>query len=409
MKLAGLSLEELRKAYHRDLFNIILPFWDRFGVDHKLGGVMHALDYDGTLRGSDKQLWFQGRAIWVYSFLFNHFGQNERYLEVASKTKGFVLDHAVQPDGWYAEVLSREGAVLKPFQGDIYGMYFVIEGLQEYAWATKDEQVLKLALDLMKRLYRHIQTPDFHMAGTPEPGIRPQGLWMVNLRIATQMLARWKDAELEEIAAKCVDAIIHKHYNPDIGLNNENLRLDFTRPPGEESKSLFGHSIETLWMVADEALRRGDTKLWDLCVERIRRHIEIGWDYVHGGLSYFVNVDQGSYAWPPERPVGTDMEFQFTGEYHYMKTMWSLTEILVATMNVFERTRAEWAARFFGLAQRVIDEKFSRRQQGQASCMLFADRRMTPQAHVARQDNYHPPRQLMLNLMALDRMLGTPS
>jgi hypothetical protein len=38
--------------------------------------------------------------------------------------------------------------------------------------------------------------------------------------------------------------------------------------------------------------------------------------------------------------------------------------------------------------------------------MLFADRRMTPQPHVARQDNYHPLRQLMLNLLSLDAMLG---
>jgi hypothetical protein len=37
--------------------------------------------------------------------------------------------------------------------------------------------------------------------------------------------------------------------------------------------------------------------------------------------------------------------------------------------------------------------------------MLFADRQMTPREHVARQDNYHPPRQLMLCLRILERMM----
>ena len=37
--------------------------------------------------------------------------------------------------------------------------------------------------------------------------------------------------------------------------------------------------------------------------------------------------------------------------------------------------------------------------------MLFADRRMTWQPHVFRQDNYHPLRQLMLCLLALDNLI----
>ena len=245
--------------------------------------------------------------------------------------------------------------------------------------------------------------------GTPGPGVRPQGLWMVNLNIATQILRRWKDPEVEAIAEQSVDAVISKHYNPDIGLNNENLNFDFTRPTGEENKCLLGHSIETLWMVMDEASRKEDLRLWDLCAERIRRHIEVGWDRVYGGLSQWVNVDRGDYVWPAERPVGTDLEFRFRGEYHYMKTLWSLNEILVACLKIFERTGAEWAARFFGMAQDVIDEKFSRKRFGQAGCMLFSDRRMTQQLHVSRQDNYHPPRQLMLNLITLDRMNRNPA
>jgi N-acylglucosamine 2-epimerase len=406
LKLAGRTLEEWRAKFRQELFDSMLPFWDRHGVDHERGGLMHGLDYDGTLVHSEKLLWFQGRAIWVYSFLYNHFGADPRHLEIARKTRDFVLRYARQPDGWWAELLDREGKVLRPFRGDVYGMYFVAEGLQEYAWAAKDEQSYELALALMKQLHRYIENPKLEFPGAPAPGARPQGLWMVNLRTATQMLRRWRDAEIEQIAQKAVDAVIHKHFNPDIGLNNEDLHFDFSRIRGEENKSLLGHSIETLWMVMDEALRIHDTRLWDLCAERVRRHIEVGWDDVFGGLAQWINVDQGGYVWPVEKPVGTDLEFRFVGEYQYMKPLWALNEVLVACLHVFERTRAEWAARWFGVAQEIIDAKYSRKAQGQPGYMLFAGRRMTPQPHVSRQDNYHPPRQLMLNLLSLDRMLA---
>lgn len=400
-----MKLGELRDRFRNQLFDVILPFWDKHGIDHEHGGFICALDYDGTRVNTDKLLWFQGRGIWVYSFLFNHFGQNPRHLEVAEKTKDFLFRHAAQADGWWAELLSREGKVLRPFSGDVYGVYFLAEGLQEYAWAAKNEQALETALSITRKLFRHIDSPSFRFMGTGEPGVRPQGLWMVNLRLATQILRRWENQEVRTIAERSVDAIVNKHYNPEIGLNNEDLNFDFSRPKGEETKCLLGHSIESLWMVMDEALRRNDDGLWETCAERVRHHVEVGWDYVYGGLAQWVNVDQGGYAWPPERPVGTDLEFRFAGEYHYMKPLWALNEILVATLNVFERSRAAWASEFFGMAQELIDRKFSKRRYGLPGCMLFGDRRMTHQPHVARQDNYHPPRQLMLNVIALDRMI----
>ena len=36
---------------------------------------------------------------------------------------------------------------------------------------------------------------------------------------------------------------------------------------------------------------------------------------------------------------------------------------------------------------------------------LFAERQMAFTPHVVRQENYHHPRQLMLNLLALDRII----
>ena len=103
LRLAGMSLAELRQRLYDQLFQVLLPFWDKHGIDHEFGGLMCSLDYDGTLLDTGKNLWFLGRAIWVYSFLYNHFGNNPLYLEVAKRTKEFAFKYARQKDGWWAE------------------------------------------------------------------------------------------------------------------------------------------------------------------------------------------------------------------------------------------------------------------------------------------------------------------
>ena len=414
VRLAGMSLAELRESFRDQLFKELLPFWARHGVDDEYGGIMCSLDYDGTRVNTEKKLWFQGRALWVYSFLYNHLGKNPQYLEVARKIKEFVFTHALQEDGWWAEELSREGKVLRPFSGDIEGMYFIVEGLQEYAVASGDDASREFASALLKKLFRYFNSPGFRYRGADfqylwnsKQAVRPQGLWFLNLNIPTQMLLRSNDPEISAMTDHALDAIMNKHYHPDIGLNTEMLYFDFSRPPEEERKVRFGHSIEALWMAMDEADRRKDAALWRTCAERIHHHIEAGWDHVYGGLAQWVNVDQPCYRWPVETPPGTNVDLDFAGEYEYMKTLWGLNEMMIATLKVFERTGAEWAARYLGMAHAVMEEKFSQRKRGYpAGRMLFADRRMTWQPHVGRQDNYHPLRQLMLNILTLDRMMA---
>ena len=413
LRLAGMRLPELRQELRDQLFQVVLPFWDKYGIDHEYGGIMCSLDYDGTLVNKGKNLWFLGRAIWVYSFLYNHFGNNPQFLEVARKSKEFVFKHALQQDGWWAEELSREGKVLRPFSGDTEGMYHLAEGLHEYAAASGDTQSHETASAILKKLFQDFDSPAFRYRGADFPylwdskqAIRPQGLWFLNLTVATQMLRREHDPEVARIADSSVDAIMNRHYNPDIGLNTEMLYFDFTRPAEEAQKSRFGHSVEALWMVMDEASRRHDEALWNTCAERIRHHLDAGWDYIYGGLSQWVNVDHPSYQWPVETPPGTDLQFHFSGEYEYLKCLWCQNEVMVATLKVLERTGALWAAEYFGRAYRIINEKFRQKARGYpAGYMLFADRRMTFQPHVGRQDNYHPIRQLMMNILTLESMI----
>src|SRR5581483_9910143 len=388
MELAARPISRLRDDFRRELFDVVLPFWERHGIDHQHGGFLCSLGHDGTLINSRKFLWFQGRGIWLYSFLYNHFGGNPQHLAIARRAKEFLLRHAPQPNGYWAEALDRDGTVLQPFQGDIYGMYFAVEGLAEYAQAAGDEEALETALIMFRRLFAETRHP---VAGPP-----PQGVWMLRLLIATRLLQRGNPEGVSEIADRSVEAIMERHYNPETGLNAELLE--------EPEICVFGHTVECLWMVMDEADRRKDAGLWKCAAERLRHHLDVGSDHVYGGLAAAVCVDRGGYEWPVERPVETGLEFRQTGEYHYMKSFWSINEVQVATLKVFERTGAAWAARYFGLAQQAAEQRFSLKGRNFPLYLLFTDRRFSFQPNINRQDNYHFPRQLLFNLQALERL-----
>ena len=66
--------------FRSDLVNNILPFWLKDAIDYKNGGIYTCLDKKGNIYGTDKSVWFQGRALWVFSKAYNCIDKNEEYL-----------------------------------------------------------------------------------------------------------------------------------------------------------------------------------------------------------------------------------------------------------------------------------------------------------------------------------------
>jgi mannose/cellobiose epimerase-like protein (N-acyl-D-glucosamine 2-epimerase family) len=189
-------------------------------------------------------------------------------------------------------------------------------------------------------------------------------------------------------------------------LFNELLNPDLSRNKDEATKAVLGHGVEFMWIVMLEAERLKDQQLFDTAASRMLNQLNVAWDYIYGGLINAVNVDHGDFDWPVIRPAGSQMEFHNVGEYNYMKSLWSVAEAMVGLMLAFEHTRPEWAARFYELCQRVIDEKFSLRKHGHPLHILYADRKITYVPRASRKGNYHYPRMLAYNIQSLDRMIA---
>ena len=382
------SLEELRDHYRRYLFEEYLPFWNQYGIDHELGGFTCALDHDGTLLSTDKYMWYQGRGLWTYSYLYEQFG-GEEYLEVARKTRDFLVRHGRDDNGNWVLVLDREGNILRPATRRGYAGLFVAEGLQAYARATGDEESMELALDALWRSVAMFDDPerDVEEGYLPlsYPGQRTLGQQMVQILILTQMLEQFSDPSLEELADRVVEAIVHRFWNPEYRLLNEALDHEYRRPDDENEDFVYlGHAIETLWMTMSEAIRRKDRGLFDLIAGRFKRHLEVAWDDVYDGLFRAVKIH---------------------GMFTFDKVLWEQEEGMIGCMILMEHTDWEWPWEWFARLFEYVEEKFSLKQYGYPLYLTAGDRKVGFQPHVQRKENYHHPRQVMRNLLALERMI----
>lgn len=385
-KLGGMSLEEHREKYRRDLFDHYLPNMDRYVVDHDLGGFMCAVDIrTGEQVNSSKRAWYEGRGMWAYSFLYNNLDPNPHYLEIARKSKDFILPKKPRGKEFYVSSFSKEGEPLAG-PGDIYGNLFVAEGLQEYARASGEMNYYDEAKSIILSCWERYNEPDY--AYRPEglglSDTRVLGHWMIFLRLVTQMLEYRADPQLEEIATRSVEAVLDRHIHPDYRLGNEYLNHDFSLPENEyRNYSNTGHSIETFWMIMFEAARRNDRRMFERARDAFKRHIAVARDAVYGGFFHELrHVD--NYEW------------------NVSKVLWIHEEILIGTLFLIEHTGDPWAVRVFEETDAHIREVF--RKPGYKFWTSGGDRTLT-QHNTTRAENYHHPRHLMLNLMAVERML----
>jgi len=398
-RLAGATLLQLRDQYKSDLFKDFLPFMEKHVIDEQYGGFMCNADHNGKPVNQNKLSWFEGRGIWVYSFLYNNLAREEKYLNVARRSLEFILKIRPAGDELWPKELTREGGALTSADGEIYGDLFIAEGMAEFAKATGERSHWDMARELVlkcERLYdRDNYRPTIGQTylgpkAPPFPGARIQGVWMVLIRVVTQMLEMRADAELERVARRSVDAITKHHYNPEFQLINELLNHDLSRPQNEYAQLVYtGHCIENLWMMMAEALRLRDDKLFESLAGWFRRHAEVAWDDVYGGVfRNLQNVDQNIWLLD--------------------KVLWAQEEVLIGSMMIIERTGAPWAIAMFDRMYRYVRDNYPLKSRGSALWMYASDRRVTFEAFSQmpkRVENYHHPRHLMLNLLSLERMI----
>ncbi len=340
------NCRSLATLYRSTLLEDVIPFWLKYGLDRNHGGILTALDRDGTVLDTDKSVWFQGRAAWTFATLFNTVERRAEWLDAARSCVEFSRRHCFAPDGKMYFTVTREGRPLR-MRRYVYSESFAAIANAAFAKASGDARAADDAVRTFATYLRHSFTPGV-MPPKSEPtrpakGVGPHMINIVtaqelranlgDITVAGRTCTEWIDASIEEIARDFL--------KPEHQALMETVAPDGTVIDHGDGRTLNpGHAIECAWFILHEGAWCRDPKWIEMGTKILDWMWARGWDREHGGLLYF-----------------TDLRGLPVPEYwHDMKFWWPHNEALIATLLAWKLTGER---RFAEMHRQVHDWSFA--------------------------------------------------
>jgi len=342
MSLLEHPVERARLAafYSETLTRDVLSFWVRHGWDREHGGIFTCLDRDGSLMDSDKSVWFQGRAGWMFATAFRTVEPRAEWLELASSCAAFSRRHGHGPGGKMWFLVDREGRPLR-MRRYVFSEAFAAISYAAVSVATGDAELRQAALDTFALYLRHSFEPGL-MPPKDEPTRPSKGIGglMIGIVTAQELRGHLGDVSVEgcrlgDWIGAFIGEIERDFLKPDLRVLLEVVAPDGSILDHQDGRTLNpGHALECAWFILHEArIRRRDDWV-ALGVQILDWMWERGWDDGPGGLRYF-----------------TDLRGLPVQEYwHDMKFWWPHCEAIIATALAWRMTGE---ARFAERHQRV--------------------------------------------------------
>jgi N-acylglucosamine 2-epimerase len=379
------SRAELADFYRSCLLDNCLPFWLRHGLDHHHGGIITSLDRDGAILDTDKSVWFQGRAAWMFATLYNTVEPRAEWLAAAQSCIEFLRRHCFSPAGKMYFVVSCSGQPLR-MRRYVFSECFAAMANAAYARATGEARAADDAARLYATYLRYTWTPGV-MPPKCEPTRPAKALVgpMMSIAIAQELRANLGDIRVSE--RKCTEWI-------DAGIAE--IERDFVRPEHEavlETVALDGsimdhfdgrllnpgHALEAAWFILHEGQLRADPRLVRLGLSMLDWMWQRGWDSEYGGLFYFRDLR--------DKPV---QEY-----WHDMKFWWPHTEALIATLLAWRITGADQYAAWHRLVHDWSFRHFADEEYGEWFGYLHRDGSLSvPLKGNMWKGPFHLPRML---------------
>jgi N-acylglucosamine 2-epimerase len=282
-------LETWAKSYKEDLTQNIMPFWMKYGVDKKNGGVYTCVDRDGSLMDTTKSVWFQGRFAFVCAYAYNHIEKNEEWLAAAQSTIDFIEKYCFDNDGHMYFSITHDGRPLRK-RRYVFSETFAAIAMSEYALASGDRSYADKALKIFKDTLRFLSTPGF-LTPKFEPEVKLQGhsIVMILINVASCLRLVSDDPiltrQIDESIEKLKKYFMHPEFKAlleSVGPNGEFIDTNMTRLINP------GHCIETAWFIMEEAKTRNWNKdLTDMALTIFDWSWDWGWDKSYGGIINF--------------------------------------------------------------------------------------------------------------------------
>ena len=387
-------LHELREIYRRELFDIVTPFWLEHSLDRVNGGQFNSLDRDGAVFDTDKAMWAQGRALWMFAKLFNEVEARPQWLAAARHIYDFIMRCGFDSDGRMFFAVTGDGRPLRK-RRYLFTETFGVIGLAEYARATGDETALRRAIGTYRLVVDHLREP-----GRLPPKIYPQTRPAKSHNVSMILLATTQELRLAapadrlytEVVDDALDQILNHFLDEDAEAVFEARCADGTRLDTDDGRRVTpGHAMESAAFVLHEASARGDDSLIPPALKMIDFSLARGWDAEHGGLLYFVDAE----GKPPTR-----LEWD-------MKLWWPHAEALYALLLALHLSGDEKYAAWFERMHDWTFAHFPDPEYGGWYGYLRRDGSLsTPLKGGMWKGFFHTPRALWLCWRLLGEMLG---
>lgn len=390
------SINEFKAMYKKTLFEDFVAFWERFSPDKEYGGFLCGFDRDGELFFEDKSVWQQGRSLWMFSKLYNEFGQKNEWLQIAKSGYDFINNYCFAPNGHMYFKVTRDG---KPLQNRRYyfSEAFAIMGYVEYYIATGLEEVKNRAIELFEKMYYYYTTP-----GVFPPKIEPEtrsnkghSIVMIMLNVSQQM----KKIDNSPIYDEVISDSIYKITNLFVK-EEEKALFETVGPNGERLNSPEGrlinpgHSLETAWFLMTEAIARKDNELMEKAIDITEWSLELGWDKEKDGIFYFVDIEN--------KPV-LSLEWD-------MKLFWPHCEALIALLYSYLYTKDDKFIVWFEKITDYIYKHFP--DEGHPEWFGHLHRDGTPISYIKGSDwkgPFHNVRAFMVITQLLEKIENNES
>ena len=329
-------LLELREIYRRELFESVIPFWLNHSLDHVNGGQFNSLDRDGSVFDTDKSMWLQGRALWMFAKLYNEVEPRPQWLDAARHIYDFIARYGFDATGACFSAVTADGRPLRK-RRYLFTETFAVIGLAEYARATGDTSALNRAIDTYRLVLDHLSNP-----GKLEPKVYPETRRAKSHNVSMIMLATTQELRLatapdtrhQEVVDEALDNILNHFLDDEAGAVFEVLGADNQRLDTDDGRRITpGHAMESAAFIMHEAIERQQDELLAPAMRIIEYSMVRGWDETYGGLLYFVD----SEGKPPTR-----LEWD-------MKLWWPHIKALYALLLAFNLSGDDKYARWFEL------------------------------------------------------------
>lgn len=301
----------------------VLPFWLKNSIDYKNGGILTCIDEDGSVYDTEKSVWFQGRALYIFSLSYNEVEKNPEYIKAAKAIYDF-LPKCTDETGRMAFTVTAEGEYIQK-RRYYFSETFAAIGCCEYYLATGDESALKKAemyFDVAYSIYKNpsLTTPKFNPETVKFHALSPAMI----LLSTSQVLRKINKEKYNAIATEMVEEIL-LHFTEYGLLENVDFDGNFVNTATGRVVNP-GHALEAAWFLMAEGEYQNDDRLLQMGKKIIDAAMNLGCK--KDGIIAFTDclskpakaLEWDMYLWWPqcEAMIANLFAYKIFGEEKYL-------------------------------------------------------------------------------------------